>query len=125
MINIHRVRSGISALGVFQGLENAAEAALGRVDEALPHLNRVRNSIAHLDERILGLKNGKKRINTQSPGIVVGNLSNEGYTTLCEDGAQHTVPIDEPTLFLIRDALQSVFDQLPLAVPGWLPSPSQ
>lgn len=132
---LHTVRSAVRALRAQDDFEKPASEAVAAMDEAVPHLVGVRNSIAHVDDRLRRLKSHGRKIEPRpieipglisgpAGGIAVGSLVGRDYFTMCEDGEQHSVRIDQTTLFAVRDILQTFLDQLPWRHPGSRSSPS-
>jgi hypothetical protein len=90
---------------------------------ALPGLKEVRDSTAHVEERVRGEARGKK-ISTQpimnslvhAPGggaMIVGSLNNQHYGGTIADGTYAEVEVADATTEVARVAVQAVYDALP------------
>jgi hypothetical protein len=88
-----------------------------RFGEYFVHLQGVRDSIHHVDERIQGKSRGRdldaKTINTESmqigPGnLVIGNLHDNKYGTVMANGQYGLVEISEKSLHVLQKCLQNI-----------------
>jgi hypothetical protein len=90
---------------------------------ALPGLKGIRDSTAHVEERVRGEAHGKK-IATQpitnsmvhAPGggvMIVSALNNQHYGGTIADGTYAEVEVADATTEVARVAVQAVYDALP------------
>jgi hypothetical protein len=106
--------SGIAAI--------ASESAAFKA--SFPYLKDVRDSEAHRDERLLGLKQGKPIapqsvqvpfLHLPAGVITMGYLNGRRYGNMMSDGNYGEVEISVASLELLRERLQAVVDALPWA----------
>ncbi|MDQ3609523.1 MAG: hypothetical protein M3459_11575 [Actinomycetota bacterium] len=115
---------------VAAGIKKAADEFAA----ALPGLKGVRDSVAHVEERVRGEAHGKK-IKTQpvsnslihAPGggaMVVSALNNQRYGGTIADGTYAEVEVADATTEVARAAVQAVDDALPWRPGHWHFEPS-
>jgi hypothetical protein len=121
--------SSLDLIGaLFTSLSVKRPAVLSAKDEfyaKFPHLRRVRNSIAHVDERAQAVGPRGKKIQPSTPtvpglievagggtskSIMIGNLVDRVYSTMLADGSQGSVEVSGQSLQHVEDAVNAVFD---------------
>lgn len=117
------IRSALALLAKRPAVSDQASAALAQVDAHLPSLMDIRNSLAHSDERVLGLKTGGKEIVGQplqaSWGGVNGSvivpemLEGTLFRTTIADGSHPTIDIHEDTFLPVGRIVQEFLHSLP------------
>jgi len=93
------------------------QLGLTAIENGLPHLRNLRDSIAHMDERLLGQEYGRP-IPLPDNVLEVLNLEGRNLVSTSAKGNKSRVPISEESLVVARDATQAVIDSLPWLGPA-------
>jgi hypothetical protein len=118
--HLHLIGKVLQSVAGMPGAPGELNDVLVAYRARLPDLKGVRDSIQHVDERILGEARGKP-IARQSVAdglidasggnvTVIGMLVPNFYRTTMEDGALGNVPISVSALTLARDTVQATLD---------------
>lgn len=125
------LQRGLLQIGEYEfepSVRAAIECACDQFASAVPGLKGVRDSVAHVEERILG--NAKKKTIVAAPvmnnmihapggGVIIAeSLNNDHFGGTIEDGTYAEVAVADATTEIARAAVQAVFDALP-----WRPGP--
>jgi hypothetical protein len=120
---LQRSLIAMSKFAFSEETRQALQRACDEFAQALPGLKGVRDSVAHVEERVRGEARGRK-IDTKpimnsmihAPGggvIVTEALNNQHFGGTIEDGTYAEVEVADATTEVARAAVQAVFDALP------------
>jgi hypothetical protein len=96
------------------GVSDVLLPVLAEFNDKTPYLDKVRNSAAHLEDRLRGfLKMGheKKGVRFQGP-LTISNLENNALTYTVDDGTVQRIPITPETLNTMAAAMNRVYQSL-------------
>lgn len=120
---VHTIRQALIQCAKITAIQTQADAARGAIDIALPKLKGVRDSEAHVDERVQGMARRKqiqlqpvqnRMVNAPSGGVlIVGSLIGDNFGNTMEDGNYGEVPVTIETFNLIVRVIQELLDRLP------------
>jgi hypothetical protein len=115
-------------------VQNAIQGACDNFASAVPGLKGVRDSVAHVEERVRGEARGEKitaapiinkMIHAPDGGVIVTeSLNNQHFGGTIEDGTYAEVEVADTTTEIARSAVQAVFDALPWRAGHHLHEPS-
>ena len=119
----HTIRLALLQCIKIGAIQAQADTARDAIDAALPKLKGVRDSEAHVDERVQGMA-WKKRIQLQplqnrminAPGggvLIIGSLTGDNFGNTMEDGNYGEVPVTLDTFNLFVRVFQEFLDRLP------------
>jgi hypothetical protein len=119
----HTIRTVLTQCAKINAIQTQAEAAGLAIDSALPMLKGVRDSAAHVDERVQGMA-WKRQIQLQpvqnrfvnAPGggvLIIGSLMGDNFGNTMDDGNYGEVPVTIDTFNLIVRVIQEFLDRLP------------
>ena len=125
---MHTIRYAISALSTYETAGKPAGLALITLNGLLPDLVKVRDSIAHVDERVQRLARGKpidiKAVHV--PGaikavagttLITGGINNHDYYCTLDDGSVGIIPITVEKLAAVKNLIQTMFWGMPWTGP--------
>jgi hypothetical protein len=115
----------VSSLSKVAGIPPGVDQVLTSLDQAFPGLRHLRNSSAHLEDRVQAVDKKGKTINSKpyaGPGIVTGGgqggmileaLEGTRFTSTLADGGHGSLDISADTLSVLVAHAQRVVDLLP------------
>jgi hypothetical protein len=127
LVTAHTIRVALTQCAKFNYITVQADAAGSAIDAALPKLKGVRDSTAHVDERVQGMARKKKIqlqpiqnnfINSPQGGVlVIGSLNGDNFGNTMDDGNYGEVAVTRDTFNLFVKVIQEFVDKLPWR--GW------
>jgi len=108
----HRIRLAIDQCTQFSAIETASTAACDAIDAALPKLKGVRDSSAHVDERVRGMARGKL-ISPRGGALFIENLFNDNFGGTMVDGNHGEVPVTIHAFEQLVAVVQDFLNKLP------------
>jgi hypothetical protein len=118
----HTIRLALIQCTKINAIQTHADAAGGSMDAALPKLKGVRDSTAHVDERVQGMARRKeiqlqpiqnRMVNAPGGVLIIGSLIDDNFGSTMEDGNYGEVPVTVDTFNLIVRVIQEFLDRLP------------
>lgn len=118
----HTIRQALIQCTKINVIRTYADAAGGAIDVALPKLKGVRDSTAHVDERVQGMVRKNKiqlqpvqnrMINAPGGALIIGSLIGDNFGNTMDDGNYGEVPVTIDTFNLIARVIQEFLDRLP------------
>jgi hypothetical protein len=111
LFSIDMIRKAISRMMSCASAVAAAQEALDLIDRELPDLSHVRNSAAHVEDRVLGMKNNNKPI-PHGGALFIGNLEGDVYSGTIADGRNAGVAVTDHSIVAAHSAVQGLIDKL-------------
>jgi hypothetical protein len=120
---VHTINKALLQCSNINAIQTHADAARCAIDVALPKLKGVRDSEAHVDERVQGMA-WKKQIQLQpvqnrmvdAPGggvLIIGSLNGDNFGNTMDDGNYGEVPATIDTFNSVVRVIQEFLDKLP------------
>jgi hypothetical protein len=119
----HTIRQALIQCAKINAIQTQADVARVAIDAALPKLKGVRDSTAHVDERVQGMTRGREiqlqpvqNRMVRAPGgcvLIIGSLNGDNFGNTMDDGNYGEVPVTIDTFNLFARVFQEFLDKLP------------
>jgi hypothetical protein len=108
LYSLDRIDKLFNVLKDEQGVSAGISLTHKKFVSSFPNLRSVRNSSAHIEDRIRGVVRNKPMPNGNS--IELENLNNNSFSSIMEDGNIGEVEVSFESIISVRDCIQEVID---------------
>jgi len=128
LYTLHNIRQYLNTIATLESVPQETKKSIARLDDYFPSLKGVRDSSAHVEERVQGMTRKKpivskpvenQFIRAPSGGVqVVESLMNDWFVSTTADGELGKVEVSYKSIEKVRDCIQRTLNSLPWIGPS-------